>query len=72
MIKHAIERVSERQFGQIIQFEAELFFDPAQEEAEQTFAQILQDNGLSFSLIGKHDFIFRNEESLGSATAIIS
>lgn len=72
MIKHAIERVSERQFGQIIQFEAELFFDPAQEEAEQTFAQILQDNGLSFSLIGKHDFIFRNEESLGSATAIIA
>ena len=72
MIKHAIERVSERQFGQIIQFGAELFFDPAQTEAEQELAQILEENGLAYVLIGKYDFIFRNGESLSSATAVVA
>ena len=72
MIKHAIERVSERQFGQIIQFGAELFFDPAQAGAEQEFVQILEENGLVFVLIGKYDFIFRNDESLSTATAIVA
>ena len=72
MIKHAIERVNERQFGQIIQFEAELFFNSAQAGAEQEFAQILEENGLSFVLIGNHDFIFPDGESLSTATAIVA
>ena len=72
MIKYAIERVNERQFGQIIQFEAELFFDPAQEEAERELAQSLKNYGLSYVLIGKHDFIIRNSESLSTATAVVA
>ena len=72
MIKHAIERVNERQFGQIIQYGAELIFDPTEAEAEQELSRILEENGLPYVLIGRHDFIFRNGESLSTATAIVA
>ena len=69
-IKYAIERVNERQFGQVIRFQAELSFDPADGNAEKQLAQILDENGLSYALVRKSGFVFRNGDSLNSATAI--
>lgn len=71
MLKHAIERVNARQFGQIVQFQAELYIDPSAADVEQ-FAQLLEDNGLSYVLVGRHDFIFRSGNTFNSATAIVA
>ncbi|MBQ6927754.1 MAG: hypothetical protein IJQ36_05530 [Oscillospiraceae bacterium] len=70
MIKFAIERVNERQFGQIIQYQAELRFDPSVTEASRRLADILEENELPFVPVAKYDFIFRNGPSISSATAI--
>ena len=72
MIKHAIERVNERQFGQVIQFQAELRFDPDKADAARQFSHILDNCGLSYLSVGKHDFVIQNGDSLNSATAIVA
>ena len=71
-IKYAIERVNERQFGQVIRFQAELSFDPADGDAEKQLARILDENGLPYTLVRKSGFVFRNGDSLSSATAIVA
>lgn len=72
MIKHAIERVNDRQFGQIIQYQAELYFNPDSADASRQISQILDENALPWVLIGRHDFVTRQGDSLGSATAIVA
>ncbi|MCR5842941.1 MAG: hypothetical protein K6G66_03185 [Oscillospiraceae bacterium] len=72
MLKYAIERTGDRQFGQIIQYQAELYFDPAEAGAEGKLAEILEERRLPFVLVGKADFILREGESFNSATAIVA
>ena len=72
MIKHAIERVNERQFGQVIQFQAELYFNPDKEDAPRQLSRILDDAGLPYQLVEKSDFVIRHGDSLNSATAIVA
>jgi hypothetical protein len=70
MLKYAIERTGDRQFGQIIQYQAELYFDPAEAGADGQLADILAERQLPFVLVGKADFILREGESFNTATAI--
>lgn len=72
MIKYAIERVNDRQFGQIIQYQAELYFDPNHADASDQISQILDENGLTWVLIGRHDFVTKHGDTLSSATAIVA
>lgn len=72
MIKHAIERVNERQFGQIIQYGAELIFDPNEADAVSRLEQILEKNGLQFVLVSRYSFVFQSGKALSSATSIVA
>ena len=72
MLKYAIERTGDRQFGQIIQYQAELYFDPAEAGAGGQLAEILEERQLPFVLVGKADFILREGESFNTATAIVA
>ena len=72
MLKYAIERTGDRQFGQIIRFQAELSFDPAEAGAKERFAALLAEEQLPFVLVGKSDFLLQNGENLSSATAIVA
>ena len=72
MLKYAIERTGDRQFGQIIQYQAELYFDPAEAGARGQLAEILEERQLPFVLVGKADFILREGESFNTATAIVA
>ena len=70
MIKFAIERVDERQFGQIIRYDAEIRFDPSKEDAARQLADILEQNKLSYVLLSKTDIVFQFGPSISTATAI--
>ena len=71
-IKYAIERVNDRQFGKVIQFQAELYFDPEEANTARRLSQILDENDLPYVLVRKSGFVFKNGDSLCSATAIVS
>ena len=71
-IKYAIERVNDRQFGKVIQFQAELYFDPDEADTARRLSQILDENDLPYVLVRKSGFVFKNGDSLSSATAIVS
>ena len=71
-IKYAIERVNDRQFGQIIRYQAEIYFDPDTEGASAGITAFLDEKGLSYALVGRYDFVFRNGGSVNSATAIVA
>lgn len=70
MIKFAIERIDERQFGQIICYQAEIGFNPTEEEAAQKLADILKENKLPYTLVGKTGFIFKDGNIFSSASAL--
>lgn len=55
--------MNERQFGQVIRYQAELYFDPKTEGAEKRLADILEQKQLPHELIGKTDFLFRTGEN---------
>ena len=70
MIKFAIERIDERQFGQIIRYQAEIGFNPAEEDAAQKLADILEENRLPYTLVGKTGFLFKDGNNFNSAVAL--
>lgn len=72
MLKYAIERTADRQFGQVIQYQAELSFDPAETGAQERFTEMLEEWRQPFVLVGKSDFLLRHGDSFNSATAIVS
>ena len=63
--------MNERQFGQVIRYQAELYFDPKTEGAEKRPADILEQKQLPHELIGKTDFLFRTGENFNSASAVV-
>ncbi len=69
-IKFAIDRVSDRQFGEVIRFQAEVYFDPSAPEAGDEIARILEDNGMPHVLVRRAACIFQTGENLNNATAI--
>ena len=72
MIKFAIERVNDRQFGQIVQFQAEVSFDPRVETAAERLTELLRESGQPFALVHKSDLAIRMDDSFSSATAIVA
>ena len=72
MIKHAIERVNDRQFGQIVQFGAELYFDPNEADAERQLADILEKDALPHVLVAKSDIVLMRGGNPGSASVIVT
>jgi hypothetical protein len=63
--------MNERQFGQVIRYQAELYFDPKTEGAEKRLADILEQKQLPHELIGKTNFLFRTGENFNSASAVV-
>ena len=71
-IKYAIERVNARQFGQVIQFQAEIYYDPAEQEAAPEICRILEDKGLPYAQVRRSGLLFRSGDKLYTGTAIVS
>ena len=71
-IKYAIERVNARQFGQVIQFQAEVYYDPDVPEAASQLSRILEDKGLPYAQVRKASLLFRSGDRLYTGTAIVA
>ena len=69
-LKFAISRVNERQFGQIIRFEGELYFNTEESDtAEEDLKAVLDRNGLEYLAVNKGDSLFKGDESISTGTA---
>ena len=72
-MKYAVSRVNARQFGQIVQFEGELYFDGTRNEnAEAELRAVLDREGLRYLPVRKADAIFQIGDTLSSGTAIVA
>ena len=72
-MKYAISRVNARQFGQIVEFEGELYFDSTRNEnAEAELRAVLDREGLQYLPVRKADAIFQIGDALSSGTAIVA
>ena len=70
--KYAIERVNPRQFGQVIRFQAEVYFDPEVPGVAEELARVLGEKKLPHVLVRKAGLVLKTGESLSSATAIVA
>ena len=72
-MKYAVSRVNAIQFGQIVQFEGELYFDSTRNEnAEAELRAVLDREGLRYLPVRKADAIFQIGDTLSSGTAIVA
>ena len=72
-MKYAVSRVNARQFGQIVEFEGELYFDSTRNEnAEAELRAVLDREGLRYLPVRKADAIFQIGDTLSSGTAIVA
>ena len=72
-MKYAVSRVNARQFGQIVEFEGELYFDGTRNEnAEAELRAVLDREGLRYLPVRKADVIFQIGDTLSSGTAIVA
>ena len=72
-MKYAVSRVNTRQFGQIVEFEGELYFDGTRNEnAEAELRAVLDREGLRYLPVRKADAIFQIGDTLSSGTAIVA
>ena len=72
-MKYAVSRVNARQFGQIVEFEGELYFDSSRnEDAEAELRAVLDREGLRYLPVRKADAIFQIGDTLSSGTAIVA
>ena len=72
-MKYAVSRVNARQFGQIVEFEGELYFDGTRNEnAEAELRAVLDREGLRYLPVRKADAIFQIGDTLSSGTAIVA
>ena len=72
-MKYAVSRVNARQFGQIVQFEGELYFDSTRNKnAEAELRAVLDREGLRYLPVRKADAIFQIGDTLSSGTAIVA
>ena len=72
-LKFAISRVNERQFGQIIQFDGELYFNSEKSDsAEDDLREILDRNGLSSLSVKKGDYLIRGDETISTGTVVVA
>ena len=72
-MKYAISRVNARQFGQIVRFGGELYFNPdGNENAEAELKAILDREGLEYLPVRKADVIFKVGDALTSGTVIVT
>ena len=71
-LKFAISRVNERQFGQIIRFEGELYYDSAKAaDAEEKLRRILDREGLVSLAVKKEDLLFRGDDTISTGTVVV-
>ncbi|MBQ2596624.1 MAG: hypothetical protein II581_01840, partial [Oscillospiraceae bacterium] len=71
-LKFAISRVNERQFGQIIRFEGELYYDSAKAaDAEAKLREILDREGLVSLAVKKEDLLFRGDDTISTGTVVV-
>ena len=71
-LKFAISRVNERQFGQIIRFEAELYYDSGKAvDAEEKLREILDREGLVSLAVKKEDLLFRGDDTISTGTVVV-
>ena len=63
---------AETQFGQVIQFQAEIYYDPAEQEAAPEICRILEDKGLPYAQVRRSGLLFRSGDKLYTGTAIVS
>ena len=72
-MKYAVSRVNARQFGQIVQFEGELYYDGTRNEnGEAELRAVLDREGLRYLPVRKADAIFQIGDTLSSGTAIVA
>ena len=71
-LKFAISRVNERQFGQIIRFEGELYYDSVKAaDAEEKLRRILDREGLVSLAVKKEDLLFRGDDTISTGTVVV-
>lgn len=71
-LKFAISRVNERQFGQIIRFEGELYYDSGKAaDAEAKLREILDREGLVSLAVKKEDLLFRGDDTISTGTVVV-
>ena len=71
-LKFAISRVNERQFGQIIRFEGELFYDNGKADGvEEALREILDRVGLTSLAVKKEDLLFRGDNNISTGTVVV-
>ena len=72
-LKYAISRVNERQFGQIIRFEGELYFNTDESDtAEENLRAVLDRNGLASLAVNKGDSLFKGDENISTGTVVVA
>ena len=72
-LRYGISGVPSRQFGGILTYGAEVFFDAGRNpEAEAEIGDILTENGLEYLCLRKQDSVFEDDGSLSPLTMIVT
>ena len=72
-LRYGISGVPDRQFGEILTYEAEVFYDLSQNEsAASEIREILDQNGLAYIEVRKADAVFEANDTLNALTLIIA
>lgn len=72
-LRYGISGVPDRQFGGILTYEAEVFYDPAENpEAAAEIEKILGENGLSHVGVRKASGVFEADGTLNALTVIVA
>lgn len=72
-LKFAISRVNERQFGGIIKYDGELYYNSEKSAAaEDDLRAVLDGNGLSSLSVKKDDLLFQGDEIVSTGTVVVA
>ena len=72
-LRYGISGVPDRQFGEILTYEAEVFYDLSQNEgAASEIREILNQNGLAYIEVRKADAVFEANDTLNALTLIVA